>query len=346
MEKLTNNHDLLKQTIAEQEADQNCHPLIGKINAWEQESIEKIHQAAINARKDLLNVLCKHRTVVINGLQYLTQELNNARGENDYVEPDLKEWKEKLQKLKTDLIADQTIDFGHDKNNNVLISKISINDILTDIFCQPVNDMQILENGNVVVHGQKQQYGLVRGRNEYSSGQHQLCFQIEHHGNQGNLFCGVLTKNIPTQTIQNILYELDADGQINNSSLGSYPRSTHSTLLERINCLNQYGYTSNYRNQVFNGNSYDPICGMYQFNTLNKNQIIELLIDCDQQTISLINERTRQTQNLNVDLAICPFPWQFCLIFACANGRIRLCEEKQLPKKSNIFPIKKEDLME
>ncbi|CAF0901508.1 unnamed protein product [Rotaria sordida] len=180
MDELTTNHDELQQTITEQEVRPNCHPLIQKINKWEQESIDKIHQTADDARKQVITILGMHRTQVIHDLSCLTKKLNEVRNEDNYVETDLKEWTEKLDKLKIDLNAAQTIDFGEENNSSTLISKFSINDASTDIFYQTVGDIQIIEDGKVAVRGPTNNGAVeIRCKGEYSLGKHRAtkaCF--------------------------------------------------------------------------------------------------------------------------------------------------------------------------
>ncbi|CAF2810619.1 unnamed protein product [Rotaria sp. Silwood2] len=96
MDELTTYYDQFQQTIAKQDSQPDCHPLIQKINTWEQESIDKIRREADDARKQLLTILATHRSKVTNDLTHLIQELRKARNEDDYVETDLKEWMERL----------------------------------------------------------------------------------------------------------------------------------------------------------------------------------------------------------------------------------------------------------
>jgi hypothetical protein len=59
-----------------------------------------------------------------------------------------------------------------------------------------------------------------------------------------------------------------------------------------------------------------------------KDDVVELFIDCDQRMIRVTNERTRHTQQLNINLPACLFPWLFFISLLYANDRVRLCEEK------------------
>ena len=47
-----------------------------------------------------------------------------------------------------------------------------------------------------------------------------------------------------------------------------------------------------------------------------QNSTLELIIDCDLRTIRLTNERTYSRNEIGIDLAKCPFPWQ---VFVCLN---------------------------
>ncbi|CAF3915235.1 unnamed protein product [Rotaria sordida] len=200
MDELTTNHDELQQTITEQEVRPNCHPLIQKINKWEQESIDKIHQTADDARKQVITILGMHRTQVIHDLSCLTKKLNEVRNEDNYVETDLKEWTEKLDKLKIDLNAAQTIDFGEENNSSTLISKFSINDASTDIFYQTVGDIQIIEDGKVAVRGPTNNGAVeIRCKGEYSLGKHRFHFKCERLLNNNSFSCGIVSKSTPTK---------------------------------------------------------------------------------------------------------------------------------------------------
>ncbi|UJR14398.1 hypothetical protein I4U23_001395 [Adineta vaga] len=168
MEDLTNNHNLLQQTIHEQKVDPNRHPLIEEINVWEQESIEKIHQAASDARRQVITVTNTDHTKLLEDLHSLATVLSTARNEDDYVETDLKEWKEKLEELNTIFSADEMIRFNQDDTENSLISKIFCNHPSHDIFFQTTGDMQISEQGKVITHGPTNRAAAARCKGEYS----------------------------------------------------------------------------------------------------------------------------------------------------------------------------------
>ena len=51
---------------------------------------------------------------------------------------------------------------------------------------------------------------------------------------------------------------------------------------------------------------------------------VSLLIDCDQQIIQLINERSHQQLQLPVDTNKCPFPWQFHVNLHAASTKVQI----------------------
>src|ERR1700722_12079261 len=83
MDEITLDHNLLKQTIAEQKIDSARHSLMKQIDEWETQSIDKIRRAAEDARKQLLNVVVEHTDNVTKALADLTQELKKARDDDD-----------------------------------------------------------------------------------------------------------------------------------------------------------------------------------------------------------------------------------------------------------------------
>jgi hypothetical protein len=55
-----------------------------------------------------------------------------------------------------------------------------------------------------------------------------------------------------------------------------------------------------------------------------QNDIIMLVIDCEQRKIELKNERSNRIMELPVDINKCPFPWQLHLNLHEANTRVRI----------------------
>ncbi len=54
------------------------------------------------------------------------------------------------------------------------------------------------------------------------------------------------------------------------------------------------------------------------------NDILELIIDCNRKIIRLINQRTKNINEIYVDICKCPFPWQINLGLYFKDDRIRI----------------------
>jgi hypothetical protein len=159
-----------------------------------------------------------------------------------------------------------------------------------EIFKQSIGDIRIEDNGQVIVKNSSDSYATVRGSGEYTSGQNQFRFKIEEsHANKW-LFIGIISKDVPIQTAS---YESPSS----------------------------YGWAG--INRVFIDGVYKPGFDYYK-SDVEKDDIVELLVDCDNRIICLTNERTNSTFELDIDLDQCPFPWQLNLNLHWANDRVRL----------------------
>ncbi|CAF1139266.1 unnamed protein product [Rotaria sordida] len=272
-------HDQLRQNFDEQMKKSPDHSLMKQIDEWERNSIEKIRQTANDARQQLLNIIDKHMDKLKNDLECLTQELKKARDDDNFFENDLNKWITTLNELKKDLITPQTINVHYDNDTTSFISKIIINEklnILYERFEQFFGDIFISDNGTVVTHNGSYCYASVRGKYEYTSGKHQIRFQIKHLSNKRWIFFGISYRDTPAVGYGSI-------GKTGYGFSGEDNVWYDGSAKQRFN-----GYTSDFE----------------------INDIIELLINCDQRTISLINERTHKTHVLDVDITNCPFPWK------------------------------------
>jgi hypothetical protein len=287
-------HDQLRQNIDEQTKKPRQHPLMKRVDEWEQDSIEKIHQAANDARTQLLDIVNKHTTEMKKSLEQLTQQLKTARDDDHFFENDLKEWIKKLDVLKKDLITPQTISIQYDTSTTPFISKILISQTpgtSDDCFEQAIGNIKITNNGTVIIHNQTNSHASVRGKCEYSTGEHRLRFTIENLSQYKWIFLGVVSKTAPAL----------ATGPAGKTS---YAFSGQDTI-----------WRDGVNTSEFNGYKSD----------LEINDTIELLINCDQRKIRLINERTQKTDNLDVDIDKCPFPWKLSVgLFHLPGERIRI----------------------
>ncbi len=127
MDEVTLDHDQLRQTISEYTSEPHHHPLIKQVDEWEQTSVDKIHQAANDVRRQILMNVEKHTTRITKTLERVKQELSKAHDDEEYFETDLEQWKKKLDTMKKELAEPSTINIRHVEQSMSLISKIIFN---------------------------------------------------------------------------------------------------------------------------------------------------------------------------------------------------------------------------
>ena len=116
--------DLLRQAITEQTAQPQNHSLFQQIDKWEHDSINKIRQAADEARQLILTRTTGHVTQIETKLAKLTDQLRQSREEHDFVETDLNHWKDELTRLTNEL--DKPPNFAIRQDTTALVTKILV----------------------------------------------------------------------------------------------------------------------------------------------------------------------------------------------------------------------------
>ncbi len=235
----------------------------------------------------------KHFIILETGsetLKYLSQRLRKAREEDDYIENDLQLWTTKLEYLKKDLTTANSSLILREDPKASLITKIQLSSIKqqifpNEIFLRSVGDIHIEDNGQLAMHGsQKRSDAYLCGKNEYTKGKHKIRFIINKKDSEYTTTFGIAS--IQSQ-------------------------------------LSVYGWSSD--DQTVGG-GYSQSQNLYNQRDMKGETTlqIEFLIDCDNNKISYINERTRCTKEMNVDLDLCPFPWQLYFYLYDTNDRVRL----------------------
>lgn len=290
LEELTVEHDQYRQKLTEHTIQIPYYSnLKQKIIQWEEDSIKKIHQLANDIHKDLENMI-QQRTIELNeNLTKLAVEINHARQEDEYFEKDIQEWHEKLNKLKHNLTKLPLLNIQEEKNPTSFISKISIDTTTSEIFEKICGNIELENNNQVAVHDQLNSYAIVHGKGEYICGEHRLRLKIEEYNSSKWIFLGIISKNA-----------VIAENLLNSSST--------------------YGWAA--PNQVYINGVYCSNLFKYQ-NDVQKDDIVEVLLNCDQRKISLKNERTQSLHEIDIDLTKCPLPWKLHIIMYFAGDRIR-----------------------
>jgi DNA repair ATPase RecN len=101
------------------------HTWMQQIDQWEHDSINTVRQTAEEARNLLLKQTTGYFTEMEVKLNELTNQLRESRQEIDFIETDLQEWNQELERLKDELNKPSTITVRHDATP--LVTKICVN---------------------------------------------------------------------------------------------------------------------------------------------------------------------------------------------------------------------------
>ncbi len=196
------------------------------------------------------------------------------------------------------------------------ISEISVDD-KDDQFYLSSDHVKILDNGKIIIHDSTNNYASIRGLHEYSQGEHQLFFRIEHMTSNQCIFFGIISKHA----------SFDQRAYMNSSVYG------------------WTGYTSVY----INGKPMSVLNGY--LSDMQVKDFVELTIDCNKRTLFLWHSHQTYKTKLLVDLQACPFPWQF--LISCHNtydsvrilpSSMSLMIKQEQDKLNNDMRIKDIDL--
>jgi hypothetical protein len=240
-------------------------------------------------------------------LQNLSQKITKARDNDDFFETDLRNWLSMLQKLKDELkTSSLSSDIKEDKTSPLIYqiqifsspsktsSEIKFNHhpteskitIPNERFDRCHGNAKIEDNGHLVTNGNDSFFGTkIRGRVEYSFGQHRLRLRINNNPSKILIFIGIISK--VSRTGENLFESSSAYG------FGDY-------------------------DDYFLAGQRQKKSGDLCFNHTQENDTIELILDCTKQTIRYTNERSQKSQELIIDTNKCPFPW---LLYISLGGR-------------------------
>jgi chromosome segregation ATPase len=117
---LENQRNLFQQNLFELKTNSSNQ----QIDQWEQESIHKIQQTAVEAKELLMKYTNEHMTQMAIKLTKITEELKEIRQENDFNEIDLIKLNEKLEELEEKLTKVPSIFIEQD--SSTFINKLSV----------------------------------------------------------------------------------------------------------------------------------------------------------------------------------------------------------------------------
>jgi hypothetical protein len=168
------------------------------------------------------------------------------------------------------------------------------------------DDLQIQENGQIVVHKSTTIDASVRGLLRYHSGIHRLFFCIERMYQNSWLFFGIVSSGKPAH---------------------------HQSYM----MPSAYGWAG--YNYVYVNGKYEPGKNGYR-GDMKENNNVELTLDCDQHILYLWYSGSKYKEKLIVDVEKCPIPRQFLVSLCNANDSVRILP----PSMSSIIEKEQEDI--
>lgn len=286
LEEITVTHDLIQQKLDQQMKDPQQYSLIEKIKQWEEESIVKIRKVAEKIKSELLEYAIEYTNQMKKDLHSLTNDLRQGHAEDDFNEIDIKQWTQKLEELKKELVNPTTITIEEDPTPLVTNIRIQFQ-CVSDVFDRVCGAAEIKENGSLVIKSNVRGHTEIRGKNEFNTGIHRLWFLIEQLAQNAWISFGIINKS---ETMRDTSY----------------------------NSPSSYGWSN--RDHIYAGGSHTSETTTKTI----QGDIVELLIDCKQHKIQLKNERANNTMELKVDTNKCPFPWQFHVNLHQPNTHVRI----------------------
>lgn len=131
---IENQHDQFRQELNDQKSNPSKHPLMQKINRWENDSVAKIKQTAEQCRVKLNACMNRFFLDMEKNWTHSTEQIKEMRQGNDFNEIDLNYLTQRLQKLQEELAQPACVYF--ERPSTVFINKISV-----QIAFHPGNEM-------------------------------------------------------------------------------------------------------------------------------------------------------------------------------------------------------------
>ncbi|CAF3791716.1 unnamed protein product [Rotaria sp. Silwood1] len=123
MDEVVQEHNQLRDALSQQG---NTSHLLSRIDAWGQESIQKIKDTVNQARTDLQAFLDRTKHRLIDSLGKMTDQLKSNQESNMYTEKEIDGWMKQLEQLRQILEKPMNIDIVDDKDTRLSIRMIKV----------------------------------------------------------------------------------------------------------------------------------------------------------------------------------------------------------------------------
>jgi hypothetical protein len=298
-------HDLFRRDLTQETL---IHPLLIHIDEWEQESITKIQVAAETARADLRQLLDQNKNELRVSVDKMTNEMQSSREMDDYTETDLCKWTEQIKELRQLFETQLSIQIVENEDPTTSIHMIKVREeqpsngksagnnidcrdalILThERFRNFVGRVILSENGLIATClGTYWDGSNVYGTRLYSSGTHEIHFQIEYKGSN-NLFFGIKT-------------------------------TSYDMHVQTLNSPHIYGWWEL-------GQAIESVSGhrVHADRIIRTGDEVTMTLDCDNRQIRFEHHRINMITHLPVELEKCPFPWKIFVTLRSSGDSVRI----------------------
>jgi hypothetical protein len=291
MDNIGQEYDLLQRELNKKAEE---HSLLTRIDRWEQESVDKIHQVAKQARIDLRQLIDQNKNDLKTSMTQITHELQSSRESEDYTELDLNGWIDQLKKFRSELekpLTPNIINDDGDKRSVIRLIRISNQQDSNQLFSPPDQNIRnlsksiserfeqidktfILSEDGLVAKCLKSDLrtSSIRGNRCYSTGIHHISFRIEQKKSK-YLFLGVTTLHQKTFALTS-----------------TTPKANGWWELEL---------------SIVNGRLHEKSSAR----SIRTGDEVTLTLNCDHRQIQFEHHRTKQIAQMPIDLKKCPFPW-------------------------------------
>lgn len=178
MDEILQNYDQFRRNLQGQSVEQCEEILTEQINRWEEQSMEKIRQLARDTRQQLTRIVRDQNENFRARLAQLKEQIDLARQDGGFYENDLKDWTDRLEQLRRDFLAQQSIEIEQTNTSMSFIPRISLPLDRVRVNSSPYED-----------------YSPRKDKDAYSTGKHLVRFKIEDYQRNSSIILGITSRN-------------------------------------------------------------------------------------------------------------------------------------------------------
>jgi hypothetical protein len=303
-------HDVLRRALTN---EQSIHPLLVRIDQWEQESIAKIQVAAETARADLRQLLNRDKDQLQLNVSKMAEELQSCRESDDYTEIDINKWMEQLKEIRGMLDDPSIVNIEYADNTQSAIRLLKVSSRQTTHLSHQATHVYENTDGDSqkVVSPFRETFGEYCGKT-------------------------TLSEDGLTATCLDILCDCSCSG------IGRYSSGTHHIRI-RIEKTKRsdvfFGIVTT--SEKMTGHTWlspsahgwwdlqcNIVCGKEQGKDANRmfrtGDEVTLILDCNNRQVQLKHHRIDTTVHMPVDIRQCPFPWKIVAVLFSENDCVTI----------------------